>query len=163
MLKNRKYHAIALIVVLAAVLTLLSIVAIRDDGLDWISWKEENTYPHRDTFEIREEGEYGYFGGVKIAYNLPVKQGDWICVRIDTDNPAYEWEVLVYWERTMIGFIWVKSGEWRCHQIEWLPEPATLHKIHWIGIGHGGVTAKPTVVISDESLERRLMPGRVEP
>jgi len=132
-------------------------------GLDWLSWKD-NTYPGCQSFEIKEEGEYPWFGTIKAEYDLTAKTGQWICVRVDADNDAYEWEVMVYWDKTMAHFglpIRMRSGETYCVKVNPFYcykeriEEAVVYKAHWCGFGKGGVTAWPVLTIEKENLTTR--------
>jgi len=170
--------ALFLSVVISAAVAVLGILMIHDDGLNWLSWKD-NTYPHKDTFTIKDEGEYGWFGSIKIGYDIPVRAGQYVCVAVGGDNQNYYWTAFIYLHHTETGAIGmvttgpyntIPTGGQRCYEVkplwrvgEGLLTEFVLHKVHLFGEGRGGVTARPVVVVSDESLERRLLPARVEP
>jgi hypothetical protein len=155
---------VVLLVVLGAVY--LAGVLLFDpcpDGTDWLSWKD-NTYPGCQSFEIREEGEYPWFGSIKAEYDLEVRAGQWICARVEANNDNYSWEVMIYWGETMAYFglpNGLSTSETRCIKVnpryyygETITE-SVVHKAHWVGYGRGGVTARPILSVENEDLTSR--------
>ncbi len=169
------------IVTLLGLMVIGFLLATNDnDCAEWLSWKQDNTYPNCHSFEITEEGENGWFGSIKALYDLEVYPGQYVCVRVDADNDNYGWMVMLYYgaraepgtdraenknhkPSTMFQFgssFWlIRNGEMRCskvppiyHYRKELPGPFVVFKVHWAGFGKGGVTATPHVIISDTDL-----------
>ncbi len=166
---------IAAIILLALVLTGIG----AEECVNWLSWKQDNTYPGCRSFEIKEEGEYDWFGSIKGEYDLKVMPGEYVCVRVDADND-YGWMVMVYYgaradpgddrtenknhkPSTMFQFgsaFWlIRNGETRCSKVlpmyrlgEKVPGPFVVFKVHWAGFGRGGVTATPVITIEQEDI-----------
>lgn len=163
---TRRCTLIALIVGAIAGVWLMGCFLTRDDCPDrivWLSWKD-NTVPGCQEFEIREEGEYLWFGTIKAEYDLPVRADDWICVRVDADNNAYNWEVMVYWDKTMAHFglsMRMRNGETQCRKAN--PgyyygeriDKSVVYKAHWCGFGKGGVVARPVLTTERKDLTTR--------
>lgn len=126
------------------------------EGLDWLTWAH-NTDPDGDSFVVYYRGEFPHFGGIKLALDLDIESGQYLCVKLEQENldeaaGRYNWWVQIWWDSTTGTAMDFQTGA-ICIQIYTLHHrPTNVFKMHIYGEGHGGVRVTPIITVEDERI-----------